>query len=444
MRLLIKNARVVDPASKTDALLDVLVEGGKIQEIRKGIPEHEAGLPSPEKTAKGPGHSGEEVINAQGKVLVPGLIDMHCHLREPGFEYKETIESGSRAGAAGGYTSLACMANTLPVNDNRAVTEYILRQAREKALTNIYPIGAVTKELKGESLAEIGELKGAGVVALSDDGKPVMNAGLFRRALEYARGFGLTIISHCEELNLAGQGVMNEGFVSTTLGLRGIPNAAEEVMVLRDITLAELTGASLHLAHISTAGSVRVIREAKERGVRVTAETAPHYFTLSDEAVRGFDPNTKMNPPLRTAKDVAAIIAGLKDGTLDTIATDHAPQTAIEKDVEFDTAANGIIGLETALPLTLRLVREGYLTLMQAVEKLTEHPARILGIDKGRLKVGADADLTLIDVDREQVIEVSQLESKSRNSPFQGWKLKGFAALTIVGGRIVYRVPELS
>jgi dihydroorotase len=444
MSLLIKNARVVDPASKTDALLDVLVEGGKIQEIRKGIPEHEAGLPSPEKTAKGPGHSGEEVINAQGKVLVPGLIDMHCHLREPGFEYKETIESGSRAGAAGGYTSLACMANTLPVNDNRAVTEYILRQAREKALTNIYPIGAVTKELKGESLAEIGELKGAGVVALSDDGKPVMNAGLFRRALEYARGFGLTIISHCEELNLAGQGVMNEGFVSTTLGLRGIPNAAEEVMVLRDITLAELTGASLHLAHISTAGSVRVIREAKERGVRVTAETAPHYFTLSDEAVRGFDPNTKMNPPLRTAKDVAAIIAGLKDGTLDTIATDHAPQTAIEKDVEFDTAANGIIGLETALPLTLRLVREGYLTLMQAVEKLTEHPARILGIDKGRLKVGADADLTLIDVDREQVIEVSQLESKSRNSPFQGWKLKGFAALTIVGGRIVYRVPELS
>ena len=444
MRLLIKNARVVDPASKTDALLDVLVEGGKIQEIRKGIPEHEAGLHSPEKTSKDPGHSGGEVIDAQGKVLVPGLIDMHCHLREPGFEYKETIESGSRAGAAGGYTSLACMANTLPVNDNRAVTEYILRQAREKALTNIYPIGAVTKELKGESLAEIGELKGAGVVALSDDGKPVMNAGLFRRALEYARGFGLTIISHCEELNLAGQGVMNEGFVSTTLGLRGIPNAAEEVMVVRDITLAELTGASLHLAHISTAGSVRMIREAKGRGVRVTAETAPHYFTLSDEAVRGFDPNTKMNPPLRTAKDVAAIIAGLKDGTLDTIATDHAPQTAIEKDVEFDTAANGIIGLETALPLTLRLVREGYLTLMQAVEKLTEHPARILGIDRGRLKVGADADLTLIDIDREQVIEVSQLESKSRNSPFQGWKLKGFAALTIVGGRIVYRVPELS
>ena len=444
MRLLIKNARVVDPASKTDALLDVLVEGGKIQEIRKGIPEHEAGLRSCENTSKDPGHSGGEVIDAQGKVLVPGLIDMHCHLREPGFEYKETIESGSRAGAAGGYTSLACMANTLPVNDNRAVTEYILRQAREKALTNIYPIGAVTKELKGESLAEIGELKGAGVVALSDDGKPVMNAGLFRRALEYARGFGLTIISHCEELNLAGQGVMNEGFVSTTLGLQGIPNAAEEVMVLRDITLAELTGASLHLAHVSTAGSVRVIREAKGRGVKVTAETAPHYFTLSDEAVRGFDPNTKMNPPLRAAKDVAAIIAGLKDGTLDAIATDHAPQTAIEKDVEFDTAANGIIGLETALPLTLRLVREGYLTLMQAIEKLTEQPARILGIDRGRLKVGADADLTLIDIDREQVMEVSQLKSKSRNSPFQGWKLKGFAALTIVGGRIVYRVPELS
>jgi len=272
----------------------------------------------------------------------------------------------------------------------------------------------------------------------------VMNAGLFRRALEYAQGFGLTIISHCEDLNLAGQGVMNEGFTSTTLGLRGIPNAAEEVMVLRDITLAELTGASLHVAHVSTAGSVRAIREAKARGIKVTAETAPHYFTLSDEAVRGFDPNTKMNPPLRTAKDVAAIIAGLKDGTLDAIATDHAPQTAVEKDVEFEYAANGIIGLETALPLTLRLVQEGHLTLSQAIEKFTYQPARILGINKGRLQVGADADITLIDLDRERVIDVSQFKSKSRNSPFQGWRLKGFAVLTIVAGRIVYRVPELS
>ena len=444
MNLLIKNARVMDPASGTDARLDVFIQGGKIAEMGPEIPEAKIGRGTPGSGAAGSGQPRGEMIDARGKVLVPGLIDMHCHLREPGFEYKETLESGSRSGATGGYTSLACMANTLPVNDNRAVTEYILRQAREKALTHIYPIGAVTKELKGESLAEIGELKDAGVVALSDDGKPVMNAGLFRRALEYARGFGLTIISHCEDLSLVGEGVMNEGFVSTSLGLRGIPNAAEELMVLRDITLAELTGASLHVAHVSTAGSVRAIREAKARGIKVTAETAPHYFTLSDEAVRGFDPNTKMNPPLRTAKDVAAIIAGLKDGTLDAIATDHAPQTAIEKDMEFDYAANGIVGLETALPLTLRLVQAGHLTLMQAIEKLTDQPARILGIDKGRLRASADADLTLVDLDREQVIDVQGFKSKSRNSPFHGWRLRGFGVMTIVAGRIVYRVPELS
>lgn len=444
MNLLLKNVRVLDPASGIDGQMDVLVEGTKITEIRQGIPESEGGWDGPKGGPKDPAHLSGGVIDGTGKVLVPGLIDMHCHLREPGFEYKETIESGSKAGAAGGYTSLVCMANTLPVNDTRAVTEYILRQARERALTNIFPIGAVTKELKGESLAEIGELKEAGVVALSDDGKPLLNAGLLRRALEYASSFGLTIISHCEDLNLVGQGVMNEGFVSTTLGLRGIPNAAEEVIVLRDITLAELTGAPLHIAHVSTAGSVRAIREAKARGVKVTAETTPHHFTLTDEAVRGFDPNTKMNPPLRTAKDVAAVIVGLRDGTLDAIATDHAPQTAIEKDVEFEYAANGIIGLETALPLTLKLVQEGHLTLMEAIEKLTLKPARILGLSKGELKVGADADLTLIDLNRKQTIEVSKFKSKSRNSPFQGWELKGFAVLTIVAGKVVYRVPDLS
>ncbi|MBI5967961.1 MAG: dihydroorotase [Deltaproteobacteria bacterium] len=444
MSLLIKNVRILDPASGIDGQMDVLVEGSKIAEIRQGIPESKVGWNGPKGEPKDPAHLSGGVIDGTGKVLVPGLIDMHCHLREPGFEYKETIESGSKAGAAGGYTSLVCMANTLPVNDTRAVTDYILRQARERALTNIFPVGAVTKELKGESLAEIGELRDAGVVALSDDGKPLMNAGLLRRALEYASSFGLTIISHCEDLNLVGQGVMNEGFVSTTLGLRGTPNAAEEVMILRDITLAELTGASLHIAHVSTAGSVRAIREAKARGVQVTAETAPHYFALTDEAVRGFDPNTKMNPPLRTAKDVAAVIVGLKDGTLDAIATDHAPQTAIEKDVEFEYAANGIIGLETALPLTLKLVHEGHLTLMEAIEKFTLKPARILGLSKGELKVGADADLTLIDLNRKQTIEVSKFKSKSRNSPFQGWELKGFAVLTIVAGRIVHRVLDLS
>jgi dihydroorotase len=439
MSLLFKNARVVDPGSGIDSRMDVLVQEGKIREMGVGIPESKVtgGLPQ---SGKGDLSTEEgKVVDCSGKVLVPGLFDMHCHLREPGFEYKETIESGSLAGAAGGYTSLVCMANTQPVNDTRAVTDYILRQARDCGRTRIFPVGALTKDLKGESLAEIGELKDAGVVALSDDGKPVMNSRLFRRGLEYARGFGLPVISHCEDLNLSGQGVMNEGLVSTVLGLRGIPNASEEVMVMRDIALADLTGASLHIAHVSAAGSVRAIREAKDRGVKVTAETAPHYFSLTDEAVKGFDPNTKMSPPLRTAEDVAAVIAGLKDGTLDAIATDHAPQTAIEKDLEFDYAANGIIGLETALPLTLRLVHQGQLTLREAVEKLTLAPSRILGLDRGRLRVGGDADLTLIDLEKEETIEVSRFKSKSRNSPFQGWKLKGVAVLTVMAGRIVYQ-----
>jgi dihydroorotase len=439
MNILFKNARVIDPASGTDRPMDVLVKEGKIREMGPGIPESRARAGLSKRGERESSRPAGEIIDCTTKVLVPGLFDMHCHLREPGFEYKETIESGSMAGAAGGYTALVCMANTNPVNDTRAVTEYILRQARERACTHVFPVGAVTKELKGETLAEIGELKEAGVVALSDDGKPVVNSDLYRRAMEYARGFGLPVISHCEDLTLSGQGVMNEGLVSTHLGLRGIPNAAEEVMVLRDICLAELAGASLHIAHVSTAGSVRAVREAKARGVKVTAETAPHYFSLTDEAVRGFDTHTKMSPPLRTARDVAAIIAGLKDGTLDAIATDHAPQTVIEKDVEFDYAANGIIGLETALPLTLRLVHQGHLTLMEAIQKLTVAPARILGMEKGRLKVGGDADLTLIDLDREETIDVTRSKSKSRNSPFQGWKLKGFAVMTVVGGRIVHR-----
>ncbi len=434
MRILIKNARVIDPASGLDQKMDLLVERGKIAEIRPGIPEGE----------RKQGQGSEEVIDGKGKVLVPGLIDMHCHLREPGHEYKETIASGSQAGAAGGYTSLVCMANTLPVNDNQAVTEYILRKAREGACTHVFPVGAVSKDLKGESLAEMGELKEAGVVAFSDDGKPLMNPGFMRRALEYASDLGVPIISHCEDLQLVGQGVMNEGTVSTILGLRGIPPAAEEVMVLRDIALAELTGAALHIAHMSAAGSVRALRDAKARGINVTAETAPHYFTLTDEAVRQYDPNTKMNPPLRTAEDVEAIIAGLRDGTIDAIATDHAPHSAVEKDLEFDYAANGIIGLETALPLSLKLVHDGHLSLMQVIEKFTIQPAKILGLNRGRLEVGACADLTLIDLQREETIEVRAFRSKSRNSPFQGWALRGFAALTMVAGRIVYRGPDLS
>ena len=442
MSLLLKNARVMDPASSLDGRRDVLITGGKIAAIEPMIPENTFPRAKSEGEDSSPPQDG--VIDCAGKVLVPGLVDMHCHLREPGFEYKETIESGSMAGVAGGYTSLVCMANTLPVNDCRAVTEFILLQAREHACAHIFPVGAVTKGLQGESLAEMGELGDAGVIAFSDDGKAVGNAGLFRRALEYASSLGLIIISHCENLELTGQGVMNEGYVATTLGLRGIPNAAEEVMVLRDIALAELTGASLHVAHVSTRESVRAIREAKTRGVKVTAETAPHYFSLTDEAVQGFNTNAKMSPPLRREKDVQAIIEGLRDGTLDAIATDHAPQSAVEKDVEFEYAANGIIGLETALPLTLKLVHEGHLSMMKAIETLTLQPARILGLDKGRLRVNGDADLTLIDLDREHTVERSQFRSKSRNSPFQGWKLKGLAIMTIVSGRMAYRAPKLS
>ncbi len=434
----------MDPASGLDAQLDVLVVGGKIAAIEPKIPEPPHALHLKESEGQDSFVPQDGVIDCTGKILVPGLIDMHCHLREPGFEYKETIESGSKAGIAGGYTSLVCMANTLPVNDCRAVTEYIFQQARERGSAHIFPVGAVTKGLKGESLAEMGELREAGVVAFSDDGKPIGDACLFRRALEYASSLGLIIISHCENLELTGQGVMNEGYTATTLGLRGIPNAAEEVMVLRDIALAELTGASFHIAHVSTKESVRAIREAKKRGVMVTAETAPHYFSLTDEAVHGFDTNAKMSPPLRKEKDLEATIEGLRDGTLDAIATDHAPQSAVEKDVEFEYAANGIIGLETALPLTLKLVHEGRLPLMKAVDKLTLQPARILGLNKGVLKVNADADLTLIDLDREHTVEKSQFKSKSRNSPFQGWKLKGMAIMTVVSGRIAYRVPKLS
>jgi dihydroorotase len=425
MNLLFKAVRVIDPASGLDAQADVLVEGGKIKEISSSLPEAKVTAPG-------------KVINFQDKILVPGLIDMHCHLREPGHEYKETIETGSKAAAAGGYTSIVCMANTLPVNDCRAVTEYILRQARDKALVNVYPVGAVTKGLKGESLAEIGDMREAGIVAVSDDGQPVMNSSLFRRALEYAAGLGLPVISHCEDLNLRGQGVMNEGYMSTILGLRGIPKAAEVIMVQRDIILAELTGATIHIAHVSAAESVQAIREAKKRGVKVTAETAPHYFSLTDESVRTYNTNTKMNPPLRTAADVAAIIAGLQDGTLDAIATDHAPQSPVEKDVEFDYAANGIIGLETALPLTLTLVHQGHLSLMKALEKLTCQPARILNLPGGKLQVGASADLTLIDLNREYTVDINKFKSKSRNSPFHGWQLKGKAIMTIVSGRIVY------
>ncbi len=375
------------------------------------------------------------MIDASAKLVVPGLIDMHVHLREPGFEYKETIETGTAAAKAGGFTTVCCMPNTDPVNDNRSVTEFILSQAKNAA-ARVLPIGAITKGSKGEELSEMAELRQAGCCAVSDDGRPVMTAGIMRRAMEYSKIFDMVLVSHCEDKTLSGTGVMNEGIVSTQLGLRGIPRAAEEVMTGRDIALAELTGCRLHIAHVSTAGSVRLIRDAKSRGVKVTAETCPHYFSLTEEAVRGYNTMAKMNPPLRTSEDVAAIKQGLKDGTIDVIATDHAPHAMDEKSGEFDFAPFGIVGLETALGLTLKLVDEGVLPLADAVRKLNLNPSTVLKIDKGTLSEGADADITIIDPDIQWTVAASALKSKSKNTPFDGWKMKGKAVQTIVRGKL--------
>ncbi|MEK6697625.1 MAG: dihydroorotase [Nitrospirota bacterium] len=421
MNILIKNGHIIDPANKIDEKLDILVSDGKIAKL--GKPGSLAG-------------NGARVIDAAGKIVVPGLIDMHVHLREPGFEYKETIATGTAAARAGGFTSVCSMPNTNPVNDCRSVTEFIISQAAKEAAARVFPIGAITKGSKGEELAEMGELHQAGCVAISDDGKPVMNAAIMRRAMEYSKIFDLAVISHCEDASLSAKGVMNEGFVSTELGLRGIPAAAEDVMTARDIALAGLTGCRLHIAHVSTAGSVRLIREAKQRGVKVTAETCPHYFTLTDEAARGYNTMAKMNPPLRTAEDVAAIKQGLKDGTIDVIATDHAPHGMDEKSVEFDYAPFGIVGLETALGLTFKLVQEGTLALSEAVRKLSMNPSEILKLNKGSLASGADADITIIDPNVEWTVDAAQFISKSKNTPFNGWKLKGRAVQTMVGGKI--------
>jgi dihydroorotase len=372
-------------------------------------------------------------------VVAPGLIDMHVHLREPGEEYKETIETGTAAAARGGFTAVACMPNTKPVNDNSAVTRFILDQAARFGKARVYPVGAISQGSLGKTLSEYGELKETGCVAVSDDGWPVMNALLMRRALEYAKTFDLLVISHAEELDLRGEGVMHEGKVSVRLGLQGIPAAAEEIMVYRDIRLARLTGARLHIAHVSTAGSVAIIREAKMSEIGITAETAPHYFSLTDDAVVGFDTNAKVNPPLRSEWDRQAILEGLADGTLDAIACDHAPHSVLEKDVEFAEAAFGLIGLETSLGLSLKLVHEGVLTVRQLIARMSTNPARILGIPGGTLAPGSPADITLIDPNREWTVDAAQFASKSRNCPFQGWNLKGKAVMTIVGGKIITR-----
>ena len=426
MRLIIRGGRVIDPASNTDAIKNVVIENGRIVRLQSGAETR---------------NPDSEIIDASGMWVVPGLIDMHTHLREPGHEYKETIATGSAAAAAGGFTSICCMPNTTPVNDNQSVTEYILKKAREASHARVYPVGAISKGLQGKSLAEFGELKEAGVVAVSDDGNPVMNSQLMRRALEYTRAFDLFVISHCEDLDLAGNGVMNEGTVATRLGLRGIPNAVESVMVSRDLMLAELTGAKLHIAHVSAADSVRCIRDAKKRGVLVTAETAPHYFSLTEAALLDYNTNAKMNPPLRTKKDVEAICEGLRDGSIDAIATDHAPHSILEKDIEFDAAANGIIGMETSLPLSLKLVRNGILDPMTLIAKMSTNPARILGLPAGQLKPGASADVTVIDPEVSFTVDANSFKSKARNCPFDGWNLQGKAALTIVEGRIIHRSP---
>ncbi|BBA69796.1 dihydroorotase [Geobacter sulfurreducens] len=422
MNLLIKGGRVIDPSQGIDEVLDILVEDGAVKELGKGLAAQ----------------AGAEVVDAAGLIVTPGLIDMHVHLRDPGLEYKEDIVTGTRAAAAGGFTSVACMPNTKPVNDNKAVTSYIVAKAKAEGLVNVFPVGSITQGSKGEALAEMGDLKEAGCVAVSDDGRPVTSSELMRRALEYAKGMGIMVISHAEDLSLVGEGVMNEGFVSTELGLKGIPWAAEDAATARDVYLAEFTNSPLHIAHVSTMGSLRIIRNAKARGVKVTCETAPHYFSLTDDAVRGYNTNAKMNPPLRTADDVAAVKEALKDGTIDAIATDHAPHHLDEKDVEFNVALNGIIGLETSLPLSLKLVEEGVLTLPALVEKMACNPAAILGIDRGTLRQGAVADITVIDPAAVWTVEAGALASKSKNSPFLGWEMKGAAAYTIVGGTVVY------
>jgi dihydroorotase len=422
MNLLIKGGRVIDPSQKMDDTLDVLVENGLIKEIGKGLAAQD----------------GVETLDASGKYVLPGLIDMHVHLRDPGLEYKEDIVSGTRAAAAGGFTSVCCMPNTKPTIDNKAIASYIINKAKAEGFANVFPVGSITYGLSGERMSEMGELKEAGCVAVSDDGRPVNNPELMRRALEYARGIGILVITHAEELSLVGEGVMNEGFTSTEIGLKGIPRIAEDIATARDVMLAEYTRSPIHIAHVSTEGSVRIIREAKARGVRVTCETAPHYFTLTDDAVRGYNTNAKMNPPLREAADVAAIKAGLKDGTIDVIATDHAPHHLDEKDVEFDVAMNGIIGLETSLPLSLKLVEEGVLTIEQLVEKMSCNPSNILGLNRGSLKKGAVADITIVDPVVQWTVAADSLASKSKNSPFLGWSVKGAAACTILSGRVVY------
>jgi len=420
--LLVAGGRVVDPSQGLDGRFDLLLEDGEVARV-------EERLEAPE---------GAETLDATGLVVTPGFIDIHVHLREPGQEYKETVESGTAAAAAGGFTAVACMANTDPVNDNRSVTELILSEARRCATARVYPIGAVSKGLAGEELAEYGEMARGGIVAVSDDGKPVQSAELMRRALLYAQHYGLPVVQHAEDLPLAAGGVMHEGEWSTRLGLPGLPGAAEDVMVARDLLLLEETGGRYHVAHLSTARTLELVRRAKERGLGVTCEVTPHHLLLTDEEVwkSQFSTDTKMKPPLRSEADRQALLAGLADGTVDAIASDHAPHHADEKDVEFSLAPFGIVGLETTVALCLdRLVRPGLIALRRLVELLSTGPARVLGLPGGSLKLGSPADLTLLDLERRVKVDAAAFRSKSRNTPFHGWELTGGPAGTVVGGR---------
>ena len=430
MTIVIKNGRVIDPANGLDEPKDLLIDKGRIKALESpGSISFDAG----EKLS---------VIDAKGCVVCPGLIDMHVHFREPGFEYKETITSGCRSAAAGGFTSVAVMPNTNPVNDTRAVTEHILSLARTEGIINVYPIAAITQKLEGERLSEMADLKDAGAIAFSDDGRPVISNELMRRAFEYSKMFKLPLIQHSEMLDLTEGGCMNEGMVSTELGLKGMPTEAEDIMVYRDIALLEKTGGRLHVAHISSKNSVDLVRQAKSRGLSVTCEVAPHHFTLTDEAVRGYDTNTKMSPPLRAIDDVEAIKEGLQDGTIDIIATDHAPHDIADKQVEYQNACFGIVGLETALPLSLKLVDEKILSMGDVIKKLTSTPADIFNLKAGSLSLGNEADVLIFNPSLEYSIDISKFHSKSKNSPFDGWKVKGKVIHTLVKGKTAYSANE--
>jgi dihydroorotase len=426
--LCLRGGRVLDPARGVDRVQDLWIEGGTIAGWGEDAPSAVRSNPK------------AEIVDVRGAVVCPGFVDIHVHLREPGQEEKETIETGARAAVRGGFAAVACMPNTDPPLDDRPRVEYVLRRGREIGLARVFPIAAVTKGQHGAELTEIEDLVEAGAVAISDDGKPVRNAEIMRRALELTRELGVPVIQHAEDPDLKGAGVMHEGWVSTRMGLKGIPDIAESVIVARDVLLAELTGGHVHVAHVSAAKTVEIIRRARARGVRITGETAPHYLVLTDEAVQGYDTRAKMNPPLRSERDRDALIEAVRDGTLDCLATDHAPHTEIDKDADFDSAPFGIVGLETALGVYLKaLVEPGHLTLPELVARMTVEPCRVLGRAGGTLEPGAEADVTVFDPAYRWTVRASDFASKGRNTPFEGWELTGRVLMTLVGGRTAYR-----